>query len=118
MPRCSVSPAPTAPPPSLFACFAGDVKRLDLHVRRFDAASLPQEEEALASWAVDRFREKDELLEARRTTGSFPGPVHGGRVTVKEWLTSEEQLPAWASEAEAQPDSAPLIAAPRSLDPF
>lgn len=91
----------TTPPPSLFNCFAGDVKRVDLHVRRFSAASLPTEEEALASWAIDRFREKDELLEARRSTGRFPGPELGGRVTAKEWITSEDVLPAWP-EAPAQ----------------
>lgn len=100
----------SSPPPSLFACFAGDVRRLDLHVRRFDAASLPAEEEALAHWAVERFREKDELLEARRSTGRFPGPTLGGRVTLKEWLTAEERLPAWA---DPQPDAEmPMVPVP------
>ncbi len=89
-------------PPSLFACFAGDVDRLDLHVRRFAADSLPTGDDALATWAIDRFREKDALLAARRQTGSFPGPNLGGRITVKEWLTSEAVLPAWSEAPPSQ----------------
>jgi hypothetical protein len=89
----------TSRPPSLFNCFAGDVKRLDVHVRRYAAASLPTDEEALATWALERFREKDELLELRRETGRFPGPELGGRVTLKEWFTSEAILPAWSDDA-------------------
>jgi 1-acyl-sn-glycerol-3-phosphate acyltransferase len=105
----------TAPPPSLFNCFAGDVKRLDLHVRRYDAASLPTDEEALATWALDRFREKDELLEARSQAGRFPGAEISGKVTVKEWLTSEAVLPAWSADApvsEPAPASEDQVVAP------
>lgn len=102
-----------SPPPSLFACFAGDVRRLDLHVRRFDVASLPAGEEALANWALDRYREKDELLEQRRLTGRFPGEELGGRVTVKEWLTSEAALPAWSEQAAYAP-APPVPPAPTS----
>mgnify|MGYP001320444553 CR=1 FL=1 len=100
----------SSPPPSLLSCFAGDVRQLDLHVRRFDAASLPTEEEALTQWALDRFREKDELLEARRSAGHFPGQPLGGRVTLKEWFTAEDRLPAW-SEAETNGEP-PLVAMP------
>jgi 1-acyl-sn-glycerol-3-phosphate acyltransferase len=92
---------PTNPPPSLFACFAGDVKQLDLHVRRFEKATLPTGEEALADWATARYREKDELLEHRSKTGHFPGKELGGRVLISDWFKSEGALPAWAGEPPA-----------------
>lgn len=86
-------------PPSLYECFAGDVVRLDMHVRRYPRAALPSDEEGLAEWALARFREKDELLEQFKTTGAFPGRVHDGKVTLADWLRSEDDLPSFEPES-------------------
>ncbi len=42
-----------------------------IHVRRFAVAELPQKEEELDTWLLDRFREKDDLLESFYAKGSF-----------------------------------------------
>jgi 1-acyl-sn-glycerol-3-phosphate acyltransferase len=91
--------------PSLYACFAGDVRRLDVHLRRFARDDLPKDEEGLAAWAVELFQEKDRLLAERARTGSFPGERLGGEITVGEWLTSEETLPAWPGPGRSHPTS-------------
>jgi 1-acyl-sn-glycerol-3-phosphate acyltransferase len=91
-------------PPSLYACFLGDVRRLDVHVRRFERSTLPTDEEGLVGWALELFQEKDRLLAERARTGCFPGERLGGVITVAEWLTSEEHLPAWPGRLSA-PDA-------------
>ena len=65
--------------PSLWQYILGYGRRAWIHVRRHDAAALPQEREELSQWMEDRFAEKDELLERFYTDGGFeaepsPGP--------------------------------------------
>ena len=86
-------------PPSLVNCFAGDVRRLDMHIRRYPRAALPTNEDALAEWALVRFREKDELIEQFKITGAFPGRVHDGKVTLADWLRSEDELPSFEAKS-------------------
>jgi 1-acyl-sn-glycerol-3-phosphate acyltransferase len=82
------APGPT---PTLFGCFLGKVRHVDLHVRRFPIASLPQSEAELTTWVFDRFKEKDELLQHFARQGRFPGPVHPSRVRVLDWFVSERR---------------------------
>jgi 1-acyl-sn-glycerol-3-phosphate acyltransferase len=58
--------------PTLWQHITGRVKEIHVHVRRFPAEDLPGIEEDLKQWLMDRFYEKDDLLEAYYTTGSFP----------------------------------------------
>jgi 1-acyl-sn-glycerol-3-phosphate acyltransferase len=75
--------------PSLMECFAGKVRRVDIHLRRFAVAEVPTDEAALTAWAMQRYREKDELLAAHAETGTFPGPVRSGPVRALDWLRPE-----------------------------
>ncbi|MCA9548494.1 MAG: acyltransferase [Myxococcales bacterium] len=75
--------------PSLANCFAGEVKRVEIHVRRYPVAELPTDDEALSEWVFARFREKDRLMEAFEAAQAFEGPTWGEKPTVKEWLKSE-----------------------------
>ena len=75
--------------PSLVNCFEARVPRIDVHVRRYPMASLPEDEAALTEWAIARFREKDELLAAFARDGRFPGPKVAGRVRVIDWFLPE-----------------------------
>lgn len=54
-------------PPSLPELFL-KVKSVELHVRRFPLAILPQGREALESWVVQRYQEKDQWLGAQAPT--------------------------------------------------
>ncbi|MBK8014782.1 MAG: acyltransferase [Deltaproteobacteria bacterium] len=80
--------------PTLVACFSLHVRRIDVHVRVFPAASLPQDPGALDAWVRQRFEEKDALLEAFARDGRFPGPSFSGRVRAREWFASEHRLSA------------------------
>lgn len=75
--------------PGLFDCFAGRVQRVDIHVRRFAIAELPEADAELATWVMDRFEEKDELLEAHARDGAFAGPVRSGPVRAWDWFRRE-----------------------------
>jgi 1-acyl-sn-glycerol-3-phosphate acyltransferase len=59
--------------PSLWQYVKGYAKRAHLHVRRFPVAALPEEDEQLAEWLLERFREKDQLLDEFYRQGRFPG---------------------------------------------
>lgn len=61
--------------PTLWQYLKGLVHRIHVHVRRFPVADLPEPAEDLRQWLLDRWREKDELLEGFYSTGSFPGPL-------------------------------------------
>jgi len=61
--------------PTLWQFIEGLPKVAHMHVRRFPIATLPQGEEELGAWLVERFREKDELLDGFYKNGNFPGPV-------------------------------------------
>ena len=58
--------------PNLWQHITGQVRQIHVHVRRFPAEELPRLEDELRQWLMDRFYEKDELLEAYYTTGAFP----------------------------------------------
>jgi hypothetical protein len=58
--------------PTLWQWIKGYVRRVHLHVRRYPVESLPVEEEPLSAWLVERFEEKDRLLESYYRSGSFP----------------------------------------------
>lgn len=54
--------------PTLLELFSGDLKRIHVHVRRFEIGSLPLSEAELSQWLYDRFVEKDRLLENFKRT--------------------------------------------------
>lgn len=58
--------------PTLWQYVQGFSRVAHLHVRRFPVDSLPESPEALTQWLLDRFREKDRLLEHFYAHGSFP----------------------------------------------
>lgn len=65
---------PRDSPPGLFEMAAGNLrKQVHLHVRRYPIDSLPLSEEGLSNWCVDRFIEKDALLDHFKKVGCFPG---------------------------------------------
>lgn len=58
--------------PSMWQWCRGDIKRVELHVRRFPIEEIPKEEEALSEWLKARWREKDELLAYYYEHGHWP----------------------------------------------
>jgi 1-acyl-sn-glycerol-3-phosphate acyltransferase len=74
--------------PTLWQYIKGSVRRIHVHVRRFDIEDLPDVEADVRQWLMDRFVEKDRLLDFFYRHGAFP----------------DEPLPA----ALAVPDSAAL----------
>ena len=58
--------------PTLWQHITGRVKEIHVHVRRFPIEDLPKIEGELKQWLLDRFYEKDELLEVYYATGAFP----------------------------------------------
>ncbi len=59
--------------PTLWQYVVGLVPRAHVHVRRFPIEELPrQDDEALAAWLIDRYRDKDRLLEYFHMHGHFP----------------------------------------------
>ena len=58
--------------PSLWQYVKGLVKRVHLHVRRFPIDDLPGDEEGLRDWLLERFVEKDRLMEHFYSCGVFP----------------------------------------------
>ncbi|MCP4679271.1 MAG: acyltransferase [Deltaproteobacteria bacterium] len=57
--------------PTLSQYVAGVSKVAHFHVRRYVAADLPETEEALSEWLMERFREKDRRLDAFYREGAF-----------------------------------------------
>ncbi len=58
--------------PTLWQHITGQVKKIHVHVRRFPVDELPKIETELKQWLMDRFYEKDALLEGFNETGVFP----------------------------------------------
>lgn len=83
----------TEPPPTLLDCFAGTVRKVDIHVRRWPIAELPEGDDALAAWATARYEEKDALLAHYKQHGAFPGERRAGDIVASDWFRSEESLP-------------------------
>ena len=75
--------------PTLVNCFAGEVRRVEIHVRRYPVAELPTDDEALTEWVFARFREKDARMAAFEAAQAFEGPTWGTRPDVRDWLKSE-----------------------------
>jgi len=61
--------------PSLWQFIKGYGPRAHLHVRRFAIGELPEGDEALAAWLLERFEAKDSLLDAFHAQGAFPEDV-------------------------------------------
>jgi 1-acyl-sn-glycerol-3-phosphate acyltransferase len=57
--------------PTLWQYLQGLVRRIHLHVRRIPIDALPERADELRQWLLDRWHEKDEMLEHFYTTGSF-----------------------------------------------
>ncbi|KAF2858171.1 acyltransferase-domain-containing protein [Piedraia hortae CBS 480.64] len=77
-------------------CFQGrPPKAVHMYWRRFKIADMPLDDrDAMADWTLQRWREKDELLEAFNTTGSFPSdPVAVGNE--KGYLEVQIRLRKW-----------------------
>ncbi len=54
--------------PSLWDVASGRSREFHAHIRRFPAAGLPAD---LSAWLIERFREKDALMDRFKATGSF-----------------------------------------------
>lgn len=53
-------------------------KSVNMHWRRFKISEIPyNDHDAMSAWVMERWREKDELLEAFLETGKFPADVEG-----------------------------------------
>ncbi|KAK1073357.1 hypothetical protein LTR33_010001 [Friedmanniomyces endolithicus] len=67
-------------------------KSVNMHWRRYAIASLPiNDSDAMYQWTLQRWREKDEMLEQFYKTGKFPGDPEAveidGGPREKEWKT-------------------------------
>lgn len=58
--------------PNLWQYIKGLVEKVHVHVRRFDIESLPESAEGRRQWLMERWKEKDDLLDHFYATGSFP----------------------------------------------
>lgn len=58
--------------PNLWHYIKGSVRQMHTHVRRFPIDELPKLDSELRQWLLDRFVEKDRLLEHFYTHGAFP----------------------------------------------
>jgi 1-acyl-sn-glycerol-3-phosphate acyltransferase len=61
--------------PSLWQLMQGFTRSFHVHIERFPIGDLPATEEALTSWVIKRYDEKDRLLEEFSKKRAFPGPV-------------------------------------------
>ncbi|KAI7280781.1 acyltransferase-domain-containing protein [Hortaea werneckii] len=68
-------------------------KSVNMHWRRYKVSEIPvDDKEAMSQWVLQRWREKDELLETFNKTGKFPGDKEAvlieGAPQEKEWKTA------------------------------
>ena len=49
-------------------------KKVHVHVRRFPIDSLPHDPEELSRWCFRIWKEKDDMIEKLKSTGSYAGP--------------------------------------------
>ena len=63
--------------PTLWQYCRGYVRVAHLHVRRYPVGDMPAEDDELAKWLVDRFQEKDQLLDRFYRTGRFTSEERG-----------------------------------------
>jgi 1-acyl-sn-glycerol-3-phosphate acyltransferase len=59
--------------PGITDLISGTVRSFHLHVRRHPLEVLPDDNEGLSVWLHERFVEKDDLLDAFKAEGRFPG---------------------------------------------
>jgi 1-acyl-sn-glycerol-3-phosphate acyltransferase len=58
--------------PDMLQFLAGYVRRAHLHVRRFPLAALPPDDDGRGRWLIERWAEKDALLDRYYREGRFP----------------------------------------------
>jgi len=93
--------------PSMLDCFLRKVKHVDIHVKRFAIADLPQTDEDLSAWLIQRYVEKDQMMVQYQDTGQFPGEEHFGPINAWHYLRAEDspvRLQDRASKAERSSD--------------
>lgn len=85
--------------PSLWQMLQGYTREFHLHVRRFAIEGLPTDREALASWLVARWEEKDRLLQRFHERGAFPARAtdavtrSAGAAPIAPWGGTEGIVP-------------------------
>ncbi|KNC50281.1 1-acyl-sn-glycerol-3-phosphate acyltransferase PLS1 [Thecamonas trahens ATCC 50062] len=61
--------------PGMFNTAAGNGPRIVIHIKRYPIEELPRDADELKAWCLERWVEKDALLETFRTTDAFPDPI-------------------------------------------
>lgn len=68
-----------------------------MHWRRFPVSSIPvSDPEAFQQWVLERWREKDELLETFYDTGRFPADSDQPGAKDGGYIETEVKLHHWA----------------------
>jgi 1-acyl-sn-glycerol-3-phosphate acyltransferase len=57
--------------PTMWQYLKGMAKQAHFHIRRFPVEELPESQDELSKWLINRFQEKDSLLDIFYQTGSF-----------------------------------------------
>jgi 1-acyl-sn-glycerol-3-phosphate acyltransferase len=73
----SVTIAYPRPIPSLWDCAVGPALEFNVYMRRYPVMELPQDDEALNDWVLDRYRDMDNSLATYAEKGVFPGEPMG-----------------------------------------
>lgn len=68
--------------PTLWQWIKGSVGKVYVHVRRYGIEEMPEQDQALDSWLVARYEEKDALLEDYYRRGAFPAEGNRGQTTI------------------------------------
>lgn len=85
-------------------------KSVNMYWRRYKISDLPvDDEEAMQKWVLDRWREKDVLLEEFHKTGRFPGESKA--LTIQTKNTAPAAAPADAASTDAAATTEPATAA-------
>lgn len=61
--------------PSLSQWISGQVRHVNVFARRFPMDTLPTDAEALSDWLMDRYRVKDDMIDAYLQTGTLSDPT-------------------------------------------
>lgn len=88
--------------PSLWQAFSSEMRRVDVHVRRFPVKELPEDEQGLGAWVFKRFQEKDALLAEFHAQDGFEGEDLYPKPRISDWLRPEHHQPQPASSAEGR----------------
>lgn len=79
-------------PPSLPNFVLGRAKEVHVNVRRTSVEDLPSTEEGLSGWLLDRFREKEGLLDALDSAQSFPGGAQDDPMRLRYWMRLNDRV--------------------------